>query len=61
MNELKVLRKIVDRIDYPEEVVMKVNGEITGMGFFPAADGLIGKWRKFGVLTGNYPKTIIAS
>ena len=39
MNELKLLRNLIDHIDFPENVI-KINGEIKGKGFFPGANGI---------------------
>ena len=45
MTELEQLKSKVEQLNYPP-TMLKINGEIEGVGFFPGATGIIGASKK---------------
>lgn len=46
MEHLEQLRKRIEEIIHPSNIMIKVNGEIKGAGFFPAANGSSDNYEK---------------
>jgi len=55
MTELEQLKNKVTQLHYPP-TMLKINGEIEGVGFFPGATGMIGMnvIHQHGRILGNY-------